>query len=439
MNDERNRARFYAALPFFLYGLLIAAFLGLSWMKWGDLIVDTGKWYVPERLLSGEVLYRDKVWFYGPLVPYLNALFFRIGGVQIGSLAASGVLSLVLTVYALHSLAKAALGLLPAVLVVVTFLTVFAFGYYVTPCNYNFIIPYSYDTTYGLAFALLGLHFYQKQKEAPGKIPEILSVIFLCATLLTRVEIGLMALAAIGLPALLELRTDKSRGWSKARLALTVVWGSVGTAVLFFLLFFGSALYGEPGVWNTVIGYISHRGPYEANISGMNNTGDNLKVWLISGCLYALFTLLFAGGGYFASRIQGPPGSLKTRLSILAVGLATLVLAYYLFSAYFGYQAQYRCLPLLCLVVGAQAARNLLQGRNPERESLVLTLCLFSFLMLLRVFFRVWPGHYGFTLLVPGLIVYYLFPPDASIPLFPRPGESVRQGRFRLPESPVYI
>jgi len=86
-----------------------------------------------------------------------------------------------------------------------------------------------------------------------------------------------------------------------------------------------------------------------------------------------------------------------------------LGLAYYLFSAFFGYQAQYRCLPLLCLAVGAQAARNLLQGRNPERESLVLTLSLFSFLMLLRVFFRVWPGHYGFTLLVPGLIVYYLF------------------------------
>src|SRR5581483_2989784 len=117
MNEARLRQFFYDSLPFLLYGLLIAFFLHHSWMKWGDPIVDTGKWYVPAQLLSGKVLYRDEAWFYGPLVPYLNALFFRIGGVQIGSLVASGILSLLLTVYALDRLAREVLETLSAVLV----------------------------------------------------------------------------------------------------------------------------------------------------------------------------------------------------------------------------------------------------------------------------------------------------------------------------------
>ncbi|HTC21596.1 MAG TPA: hypothetical protein VK859_12155, partial [bacterium] len=122
-----------------------------------------------------------------------------------------------------------------------------------------------------------------------------------------------------------------------------------------------------------------------------------------------LFALLFAGGGSVASLNPAPPNSPQMRFFIMATAFFTLGLAYYLFHSFFGYQAQFRCLPLLCLAVGCQAAHRLYRGQDVERESLLLTLSLFSFFMLLRIFFRVWPGHYGFTLIVPGLIVYYRF------------------------------
>jgi hypothetical protein len=410
MNKEKSKRLLFDTLPFLLYGLLISVFLSLSWMRWGDLIVDTGKeWYFPAQILSGKVLYRDLIWLYGPLVPYLNALFFRIGGVQIGSLVASGIFSLVLTVYALHHLAKALLGAFLAVLVVVTFIAVFAFGYYVSPCNYNFIIPYTYASTYGLAFALLGIFFFQKTKETADKIPEIGTVFFLCAALLTRPEVGVMALTAIALPAVLEYGADKSRGRTHIRQAMTVALVSVGAAMLAFFIFYVIFLRGETGTWKAVIEHISHRGTIEGNLSGLNDIGDNLRVWFISGFLYALFTLLFAGGGFAAAAVQGPAPLLKRPYPGLAVAIVTLGLAYYLFISFFGYQAQYRCLPLLCLIVGARSARNLYRGQDAERESLLLTLSLFSFLALLRIFLRVWPGHFGFTLIVPGLIIYYLF------------------------------
>jgi hypothetical protein len=423
--NEGIKRRLFDSVPFLLYGLLIALFLHLSWMKWGDLIVDTGKeWYFPAQLLSGKVLYRDLVWLYGPLVPYLNSLFFRIGGIQIGSLVASGIFSLVLTVYALHQLAKAALGGLLAILVAVTFISICAFGFYVSPCNYNFIIPYTYASTYGLAFALLGFYFYQKKKNDTEKFSEVLSPFFLCAALLTRPEIGLMALSAIVLPAFVEFVADQSRGRPKVRQALMVTLTSAGAAILVFLIFCGTLLHGQPGIWNAVIEHISHRGTIEENLSGLNDIGDNLRVWFISGSLYTLFALLFAGGGVIASSIQSPVTSLKGRLLSLVVVLLTLGVAYYLFISFFGYQAQFRCLPLLCLVVGIQAGRNLYRGQDVERESLVLTLSLFSFLMLLRIFLRVWPGHFGFTLIVPGLIVYYLFFLRMIPSLFP--GDRVR-------------
>jgi|GEM_PF-2068642 len=408
MPEEKNHQRFYSVLPFLLYGLLISLSLNYSWMKWGDLIIDSGKeWYVPAQILSGKMLYRDLFWPYGPLTPYLNALFFALFGMQIGSLVLSGILSLLLTVYALHQLAKRVLGTLESVLVVSTFILVCAFGFYVLPRNYNFMIPYTYAVTYGLAFALLSVYFYLKTKDKAGKHSETFTIVFLCAALLTRLEIGLMTLAAIVLPVILDYVADRSRGRSQLRLCIRITLLSIGASALLFILFFGSLLNGE--TWNTVWVHITTRGTFEENLSGINNIGQNLQVWLISICLYAGFTLFFAGAGAILTVNQDPSRPGKDRVSILLVALITLGLAGYLANAYFGYLAQYRCLPLLCLIVGIQSARKLYKGQDPNRQSVLLTLSLLSFFMLLRIFFRVWPGHFGFTLLVPGLIVYYHF------------------------------
>jgi hypothetical protein len=43
------------------------------------------------------------------------------------------------------------------------------------------------------------------------------------------------------------------------------------------------------------------------------------------------------------------------------------------------------------------------------KQYFLAVLALFSFLMLLRMLFYCWAGHYGFYILVPGLMVYYIF------------------------------
>jgi hypothetical protein len=89
--------------------------------------------------------------------------------------------------------------------------------------------------------------------------------------------------------------------------------------------------------------------------------------------------------------------------------LFILIVAVFLYYSFFKIEAQFICLPLLCLVVAAGSAWNLARGRNPARQSLIMAVSLFSFLVLVRMVFHVWAGHYGFYLIVPGLIMYYFF------------------------------
>jgi len=53
-----------------LAGVAIAM-LRMSWGKWPDVLVDFGReLYVPWMLAEGKVLYRDLLYFRGPLSPY---------------------------------------------------------------------------------------------------------------------------------------------------------------------------------------------------------------------------------------------------------------------------------------------------------------------------------------------------------------------------------
>ena len=62
--------------------------------KWGSVIVDSGReWIVPDCLARGDLLYRDVVYWFGPLTPYLHAFFFRFFGSTFRSLALAGVVS----------------------------------------------------------------------------------------------------------------------------------------------------------------------------------------------------------------------------------------------------------------------------------------------------------------------------------------------------------
>src|SRR5207247_7509540 len=101
---NRSLARRLPAAAFFLAASLALLLLWtVSRGKWGYAIVDSGReWIVPDSLARGELLYRDIVYWFGPLTPYLHALLFRLFGSTFLTLVFAGVLTSAAVLMALY-------------------------------------------------------------------------------------------------------------------------------------------------------------------------------------------------------------------------------------------------------------------------------------------------------------------------------------------------
>lgn len=165
--------------------------LKLSWLRWGDLIIDSGReMYVPFALSRGALLYRDIFYLYWPFSPYFNALIFKISGPTIYSLVAGGILSVCAASLLVYKLCRFFLNAFFSTFVVLAFLFVFAFGYYVYLGNYNFIIPYSYPAVHSIIFSLAAFFFYFSFLRYRSRADGLPAGLFVFLALLTRIEMG---------------------------------------------------------------------------------------------------------------------------------------------------------------------------------------------------------------------------------------------------------
>ena len=74
--DKKEFVSFLIVIFLALIGIV------LFWGKQGHILVDTGReFYIPEQMLSGQVLYKDIFNIYGALAYQINSLLFKIFGV----------------------------------------------------------------------------------------------------------------------------------------------------------------------------------------------------------------------------------------------------------------------------------------------------------------------------------------------------------------------
>jgi len=67
--------------PLTLLALVFVLFIPFFWLHQGILTIDTGReLYIPSRILSGELLYKDILNIYGALAYQINALLFAFSG-----------------------------------------------------------------------------------------------------------------------------------------------------------------------------------------------------------------------------------------------------------------------------------------------------------------------------------------------------------------------
>ncbi|MHB0968308.1 MAG: hypothetical protein ACYC7A_04490 [Thermoanaerobaculia bacterium] len=138
--------------------LLVAAIAAWAFVQsrggWLDPIIDAGRdLYLPEAIRHGTKLYRDILYFYPPLTPYLLAAVTAIAGSSLSAYTAIGVAIAAATAFALYWLTRSAGGVVPATIAASLFAALSFTG--ATSWGCNFIFPYAHAATIGMALTLL--------------------------------------------------------------------------------------------------------------------------------------------------------------------------------------------------------------------------------------------------------------------------------------------
>jgi len=394
-------------------GLLILSFvyaLHVSWLKWGDLIVDSGReMYVPLRLAEGAVLYRDIFYLYGPFSPYLHAVLFRLFGVHLDVLIWSGICSAALTVFLVYKITRLISDVLTASLTAWVCLSVCIFGHYLFLANYNFVIPYSYPATHAMLMSLGGLYFFLRFILLRKHFDVWLTacMVFLC--LVTRLEMGIMLLSAVAVGGV-WLKASFIRREIRLRWIVRPMLAAVALAAGVYGLF--GMLAGDT-IRSSSLGYFAAANtmmdnPFTAHLSGLDQWPENLVRMMQSSGFYLLSGLCFFVGGLGLRKaflIEDTDLRWVCAAGIVALTiLSEYALVIYGISA----DAQYRALPVIAGLAVLGAAARVLSRRNSRRPAMLITVGIFAELVLLRIFFNVHPRHYGFSLMMPGLIVYHV-------------------------------
>ena len=177
-------------LAILLLFTFMAGLCALNWERWGSVIVDCGReMYVPAELSLGKRLYLDLYYTYGPLIPYWHSVLFRVFGVHLGLLYASGLGTAFALAFLLYKVARMFLPVSLSLFV--------GFAFALTALQeslFNYVLPYSYPAAYGTLLYVAICYLLLEEcghANSTWRLP-VAGLLAACA-LLTKFEVGLIA------------------------------------------------------------------------------------------------------------------------------------------------------------------------------------------------------------------------------------------------------
>ncbi len=408
----RNRIQTIPWEPWLL--LLSGIFMAsISWLKWPDLVIDFGEQaYIAWRLSEGAVLYRDIVYFYGPLSSYVHAFLFSVFGPQLIVLIIFNlalVAALTVLIYKLFLFVGSRLSALIAGL---TFLVVFAFAQYLWIGNYNFVCPYVYDVVHGIFLSFLSANQYMGLTQNRSTKRLVLLGLFSGLVLLTKIEVSLAWTTAVLIGLFLLFRT-----WRLTRRELWRYGGLFGLGLLLpFLMFtfyfafhmgWNQGLQVMFGPWTYVLTTSVKSLAFYKSLMGTNALDKNLIIIF----KYLLVWVLFLTALGILNHALRKPLARFPLLGILAIILFLLGLQ--AFQSDIPWLQLMRPLPLVLLGAAAVLIFKLWKRDHdapyPGTALVLTTLTLFSTVLLLKIFFNAHVYHYGTALAMPGVLILFKF------------------------------
>lgn len=393
--------------------------LNVTWLKWGNLIIDSGRvFYVPSKLLSGSLLYKDIAYEHGPFSPYFNAFLCKVFGIHIYSFVISGLVTMLVFCIFLYKICRIFINATFSTLSLITFLFVFAFGHYYYSGIFNFILPYSFATIHSVTLAVAALFFYYCFLAKEKKIYSCLCIFFTTLVLATRLIVGGALIGSLFIAVMLDFKKYGSFMNRIKKVSLYCIYPLFVAGVIYCVFIIISKLttfQDNVGIKELFLRNIElirinldigRR--FTGNLMGTNDFYGNILMILKVILYYLGISALFLTGGRIVFLVS-EAGLMKKRLVTIGIVLVIASIIVIFHNRFIPYNLQYRCVPIICIALSVIAYRRYLKGVEERKFLFLAVFSAFSLMLLFRMFFNVWAGHYGFYLLVPGMLCYYIF------------------------------
>jgi hypothetical protein len=409
-----NSRRFHFLLSMVAVSSVLIAMLWISWQKWGDTIIDTGReLYIPWQLSEGKVLYRDVyVNQYGPLSSYINAALFALFGVRFMTLSSFNILMTIGIAAYIYRMFFKASGIIAATVSIIVFFSLFAFSDLTSMGIFNFVSPYAYAVTYSLALGML-VHYFLVRYGRSRSIWDIVfagfgtGLVFIC-----KYE-AFVAIAVCFVASLFIFYPPQKRLSRRMAGLLGAGFTAFVVPTLCFLFYFSFFISLKQAFHSMMLPYIQI---FESQVVANNfyrlvaGTLD-VKASIGQVALSVMFYLIFAGFGFLCSFMTLRLRSRWCRITVyfvIVLGGFSVITFHALTQPYWWLNISLRGLPIvLCAALATylyQVYANADSGAlEPIKPLMIFALFALGFLAKIALSIHVF--HYGFVLAMPATLV----------------------------------
>jgi len=385
--------------------------LFVSWRRWSFMILDFGReLYIPWKLSMGGVLYRDVyVDHYGPFSPYLNAFLFKAFGVNIMTLAFFNMGVVIIITHCIYLFFRRVANSVTGMMTAATFLSIFAFKW----PNYNYITPYAYALTHGIALSLFSMLAFCQYIRRQSTFWAVIIGLLIGTIFLTKLEVFFATIAAIGTGFLVLWHMEQFPP-RKIMSISAILFFSLLLPTVLFMVYFSFFMPFQEALFSILTQY---RQLFETAVTSntfyLAATGRTAplfyleKIVLVTGC-YVVFLFLVWSVARLVERIS----STYYRMIVIIVAAASA-----LFLLYFMNDVPWSWLDVripfafqvVVAVMGIFYGITIWKSRKDKGKALhalpMFVFIIFAFVMVLKAMLRVRIVAYGFALAMPATLI----------------------------------
>ncbi|MBU1862096.1 MAG: hypothetical protein KKH94_00315 [Candidatus Omnitrophica bacterium] len=403
--EQRIRQFIIARLPLIVISLCFCYLLFISWGKWGSLIIDTFRDpLAAEKILQGKVLYKDFFYSYGIFAPYFLAMLCQLFGLHVYTFVGCGVGVTIAMALLLYKISRLFLDRIISTLVVVTFLYVCAFGRYMYTGIFNFIFPYSFASVFFSLFILAALYYFLLFIHTEKRSYLFLWNLFMSCAFLSRIELSLLIWAGFFCTAVAYIIKKRN---AKSLSVIALMFLPLVCVSVIYGLFIGMA-DAFSGFRESIIDHIFHTrtNGFVLSMGGFNNIQLYSYIILKSFFMNVGAVILIGAGCHLVSGYFDKKKDLYVSLIIGIIFITAAFLIPQYKSYYFW---QFRCLSLILVSCSVIFFLRIFNSSDFKENLSLFALFSTALLFSIRIFFRITPISYGFSLMPLGLICYYVF------------------------------